>query len=672
MQCHQDKTQLEQEDGSYIKIVDTESSYNTDLEIIMNSELNKSYALIETIKQNDDISKTRYTIDINKCRKNILYYGKNDFCVFTVMDKVGPYTGQTGTGLYYVETASYFPLRGNGWYYYPMIEYCLQQNIINEENIIYTIQSSLPIKYNYFNKLIEYCYKYLPEELKKLSINSLIGSFQPNLTRNQKWKSICIQKNSYNAYEHYVKNDGCFIETFDINDETYYHCYNKEAITKLETEAPIYNQIVQMESIELYKLKMLIEKNGGCVLDVNTDSVTCEFDIFPWTINNDSNIIDFHYDDKTYSPKYKIEHKDHRLEIQRMANFKRTETFKLNVDKFNLSNDNHIDTDFKPLVKKILNSNTSYNIDGRAGVGKSYLIKEIKKQLEIRNKKFVCVAPTNKACRVIDGITLHKFISKLKRKKVLCNLNIDYLIIDEISMIKEVFYKFLLMLKKTKLNIKFLLCGDFEQLSPVNDRINCDYANSPALFELSDGNRLQLNKCRRSNNELYNICQNVDNVKTEDLNNEFTNHHLVYTNKKRIEINKIMNDLQDKKNKKLKLRLEKLSYDENSQAVILFPTVPIIARKSIKNMDIFNNQLFTVKKILFDYILIQDENKKEVKIKIDNFQRSFYLAYSLTIHKSQGATYNEPYSIHEWEKLDKRLKYVALSRATNKNLINII
>ena len=37
-----------------------------------------------------------------------------------------------------------------------------------------------------------------------------------------------------------------------------------------------------------------------------------------------------------------------------------------------------------------------------------------------------------------------------------------------------------------------------------------------------------------------------------------------------------------------------------------------------------------------------------------------------TIHKSQGVTYDFPYSIHEWDhpNFDFRLKYVALSRTT--------
>ncbi len=50
----------------------------------------------------------------------------------------------------------------------------------------------------------------------------------------------------------------------------------------------------------------------------------------------------------------------------------------------------------------------------------------------------------------------------------------------------------------------------------------------------------------------------------------------------------------------------------------------------------------------------------------------FYVAFCITIHKSQGATFDKPYTIHEFDKLDNRLKYVAMSRATDTKLINIV
>ena len=56
------------------------------------------------------------------------------------------------------------------------------------------------------------------------------------------------------------------------------------------------------------------------------------------------------------------------------------------------------------------------------------------------------------------------------------------------------------------------------------------------------------------------------------------------------------------------------------------------------------------------------------------FQRLFYVAYCITIHKSQGTTFDFPYTIHEWshKRFDARLKYVALSRATNLENINVM
>ena len=49
-----------------------------------------------------------------------------------------------------------------------------------------------------------------------------------------------------------------------------------------------------------------------------------------------------------------------------------------------------------------------------------------------------------------------------------------------------------------------------------------------------------------------------------------------------------------------------------------------------------------------------------------------YPAYCITIHCSQGQSYDDAYTIHEWWRLTDKLKYVALTRATNKDLINII
>ena len=53
------------------------------------------------------------------------------------MDSAVVYTNQTGAGLYYVESDNYFPMRGNGWPYEPMVNYCLTNDLITAINIKY-------------------------------------------------------------------------------------------------------------------------------------------------------------------------------------------------------------------------------------------------------------------------------------------------------------------------------------------------------------------------------------------------------------------------------------------------------------------------------------------------------------------------------------------------------
>ena len=76
------------------------------------------------------------------------------------------------------------------------------------------------------------------------------------------------------------------------------------------------------------------------------------------------------------------------------------------------------------------------------------------------------------------------------------------------------------MLKQKNMNIKFIIVGDYNQLAPVNDRVICDYKNSLALYELCDGNCINLTTCRRSDDILYNICkfENIMNIQKHNFN----------------------------------------------------------------------------------------------------------------------------------------------------------
>jgi ATP-dependent exoDNAse (exonuclease V) alpha subunit len=509
----------------------------------------------------------------------------------------------------------------------------------------------------------------------------MIGSFKPKEREN--WKTQCIVTDPNEAFQKFIEKKGNHIKVRHVSeDKTFYQVYTNSFTNTDETQCPIYQQILNIEACKLHELTKRIEKKGGIVMHLNTDCVTAMFpdDINPFKcirdpITNKNNVKGFYYDIAHTKPMYKLEDKDNCPVSERLSKYRRNEVYKLVQSDWNVLNDVE-DNNFQPLVDKILDNNMSINIDGLAGTGKSTLIKLLQSEMRIRGISFKSLAPTNKAARVINGQTIHKFI-KSHSKKGISEMATRYIFIDEISMVPELFYKYFIVLHRLRPDIKFIIAGDFLQLEPVNDRVSCDYKNSPALFELCDGNRLQLSTCRRSDTKLFNLYHpdNVCNTQKTDFKTKTDSDiklHLSFTNRKRISVNSIcMTEYKNaRSNKAKKLYIKKLSYDENSQDMILMEGMPLIARKGNDKLNICNNETFTIKTIDDETITIKDRDRN-IDIDIDQISSLFYIAFCITVHKAQGQTYNEPYMLHEWDKFTDRMKYVALSRATNIDHIYI-
>ena len=120
------------------------------------------------------------------------------------------------------------------------------------------------------------------------------------------------------------------------------------------------------------------------------------------------------------------------------------------------------------------------------------------------------------------------------------------------------------------------------------------------------------------------------------------------------------------------LMLNALPYDKRTQDVILNKGVPIISKVNSEEMDLVNNQRFVITKVGAMQITIQDDSGMKRDIFNHEFQKYFLVAYATTIHSSQGMSIGKNYTIHEWDRLDEKLKYVALSRARDHELIHIM
>ena len=118
------------------------------------------------------------------------------------------------------------------------------------------------------------------------------------------------------------------------------------------------------------------------------------------------------------------------------------------------------------------------------------------------------------------------------------------------------------------------------------DRIlNGDYEGSPVVFELTSGNRINLSKCRRSDDKIFNktLPQNIKKINPKDFGKMLCKTNLCFTNERR----KNVNDFSMKRFSKNKhhVKVEKLVYDENSQNVKIYKGLPIISRKTCKIKD---------------------------------------------------------------------------------------
>jgi len=93
--------------------------------------------------------------------------------------------------------------------------------------------------------------------------------------------------------------------------------------------------------------------------------------------------------------------------------------------------------------------------------------------------------------------------------------------------------------------------------------------------------------------------------------------------------------------------------------------MPVIAHKTNKKLSIMKSQRFIVSSITDDIIKIKDDDR-EIEIELKNFNKLFYIGFCITLHSSQGETFNEPYTIYDWNNFyfDNIARYVALSRAT--------
>ncbi len=190
------------------------------------------------------------------------------------------------------------------------------------------------------------------------------------------------------------------------------------------------------------------------------------------------------------------------------------------------------------MLKKLLNTLKTENVflTGGAGVGKSYLAKEVISHYKNNSKHIVVLGSTGISAVNIGGQTLHSFFSfgicgsleelvtndKKNRKKIkeLKELlkSCDLIVIDEISMVSS---NLLDMIKyraqSTIFEGSFLFTGDFFQLPPIVKKFGANhlfskdlYAFQSSAWEFFDPVVIELKDMKRTDDkEFFHILKKV-------------------------------------------------------------------------------------------------------------------------------------------------------------------
>ena len=456
-----------------------------------------------------------------------------------------------------------------------------------------------------------------------------------------------------------------------------------ETIHKLETFFPIHAQILDCEAIELHKAFTHVQMMGGQPVAIKTDCVLYRANKrIPMDDEWAPNVLKFKNEDKSHPPigtfRFKNESK---LECQPHMYTHVQDVYEPAPTNFNRSDFEHT------LLDRIVNSEKGLLVLGSAGTGKSTLINRLNDKLNEMKKTVVRLAPTNKAALVIQGKTLDKYAHQVLNRSggVSALTHVDYIFVDEISMVREVFYHMLLSIKFAQPHIKFIICGDFFQLPPVEDRVKDIYKASRALWELTDGNILHLTECMRANREFFDITEALRQNKPIDISVFKTQHiqgtdlHVCCTNNTRKRVNAECMKLASVGFPTMEIA--ELAYAKESQPMTIFQGMPIIARLGNKTLDICNNETFVIQgldlvneKVYITNERFELETPNHILMPVKQFRTHFLPAFCITIHKAQGATFNQPFTIHEWthKMMTHTMKYVAMSRATGTEIVRII
>jgi len=668
-------------------------------------------------------------IDINKCYSSCIYDPYDNWIKYSAEDTWEDYGGELKTGLYYVETDDLTLLHQTNIYSNKILELAISEKIplVIKKQLLHKkrLLDEEPIPKNHFHKLIKSIKENTKgDRLGKLMINMICGYLGKTETikrtaeldtdpdaiwrhylacerpdEDDDFKRFFFQEEFEETEYNRFHKDNLILKTLEgINNEKVY-LYGYESKSGMnEYTLPMYLQILDWSNMRLFELG---KKVGGEIIYRHTDCIVSLGGKIP--IRNMTNSWgDYSVEVKEFNFKSIMKTERH-IEIKEFEkSWKSNPAYKTS-------------SDWNDIIKYAID-NGGLLIEGRAGTGKSFVPKsafnsgvmklndivstdeygkETKTYADTKTMSF-----TNKASRGIMGTTIHKTLHITEKKtiprKTMNGLKkYKYFVIDEIGMISNDLWRYLLLLKRTNPKAIFILLGDWRQLPPIDEgrMVDCDIFNHPIVKYLCNNNRIELTEKQRYNQELWDFLERGveegiwEGIKESKVSYDevYGSKSICYLNKTRVRINSLcMNYFKDLTDDAIYLEHipKKVinQYGEEvddpadrRQSVYLYIDLPVMSWKNCVKLGIVNSEEFRVS--LFDeeqIELTRDEGGENIIIDKSEFHNYFLANYASTAHKSQGATYKGKVILWDWDRMtqDNKLCYTACSRSVAlENLI---